>query len=69
MRLLDAETSHNVGLLAARWGLLPRETRPDPPSLHTTVWGRKFPNPLGKLLAAAVVAHAASQLPCSHALV
>ncbi|KAI3426943.1 hypothetical protein D9Q98_006887 [Chlorella vulgaris] len=47
VRLLDAETSHNVGLLAARWGLLPRETRPDPPSLHTTVWGRKFPNPLG----------------------
>ncbi|KAL4854286.1 Dihydroorotate dehydrogenase (quinone) [Chlorella vulgaris] len=36
VRLLDAETSHNVGLLAARWGLFPRETRPDPPSLHTT---------------------------------
>jgi len=28
-------------------GFFPRETRPDPPSLTTTVWGRKFTNPIG----------------------
>lgn len=27
--------------------MLPKETRPDPPSLRTTVWDRDFPNPLG----------------------
>ena len=43
------ETSHKFGILAARLGLFPRETRPDPPSLRTTVWGREFPNPLGGL--------------------
>ena len=48
VRLLDVETSHNVGLLAAKLGLFPKETRPDPPSLRTVVWGREFPNPLGE---------------------
>lgn len=47
VRLLDAETAHNAGIMAAKAGLFPRETRPDPPSLQTTVWGRTFPNPLG----------------------
>jgi hypothetical protein len=47
VRLLDPETAHNVGIWAARAGAFPRETRPDPPSLATTVWGRTFPNPLG----------------------
>lgn len=47
IRSLDMETSHKFGILAARLGLFPRETRPDPPSLRTTVWGREFPNPLG----------------------
>ncbi|EFN56854.1 hypothetical protein CHLNCDRAFT_22067 [Chlorella variabilis] len=47
VRLLDAESSHRFGILAAKLGLFPRETRPDPPSLRTTVWGRQFPNPLG----------------------
>lgn len=36
-----------VGILAAKLGFFPRETRPDPPSLRTTVWGREFPNPIG----------------------
>ena len=49
VRLLDAESAHNLGIAAARWCLLPRETRPDPPSLRTRVWGRDFPNPLGRL--------------------
>lgn len=47
VRLFDVETSHKIGILAAKLGLFPRETRPDPPSLRTTVWGREFPNPLG----------------------
>jgi dihydroorotate dehydrogenase len=47
VRLLDAETAHNLGIMAAKMGFFPKETRPDPPSLATTVWGRKFPNPIG----------------------
>jgi dihydroorotate dehydrogenase len=47
VRLLDAETAHNLGIVAAKMGFFPRETRPDSPSLATTVWGRKFPNPIG----------------------
>lgn len=46
-RQLDAEQAHNVGLWCAMHGLLPRERRPDPPSLRTTVWGRHFSNPIG----------------------
>ena len=47
VRLLDAETAHNLGIRAAKWGIFPKETRPDPPSLATTVWGRRFSNPIG----------------------
>lgn len=43
----DAETAHVIGIWAAKAGLYPKETRPDPPSLATTVWGRQFSNPLG----------------------
>ncbi len=49
LRMLDAETSHNIGIWAMRNGLMPRETRPDPPSLTTSVWGRQFTNPIGVL--------------------
>lgn len=48
LKLADAETAHRIGMWAASKGLVPRETRLDPPSLHTRVWGRDFPNPLGK---------------------
>lgn len=48
VRLFDVETSHKIGIAAAKLGFFPRETRPDPPSLRTTVWGRDFPNPLGE---------------------
>lgn len=48
IRTLDAETAHRVGILAARYGLLPKETRPDPESLKVQLWGRTFPNPIGK---------------------
>lgn len=44
---LSSPKSYQVGILAAKLGFFPRETRPDPPSLVTTVWGRTFPNPLG----------------------
>lgn len=47
LRLVDAETAHNIGIFAASKGLFPRETRPDPPNLATQVWGRSFPNPFG----------------------
>ena len=48
LSLLDAETAHRVGIWAAKYRLVPRDSRPDPPSLATTVWGRHFVNPLGK---------------------
>lgn len=48
VRLFDVETSHKIGILAAKMGFFPKETRPDPACLRTTVWGREFPNPLGK---------------------
>ncbi|KAF8069615.1 hypothetical protein HT031_001732 [Scenedesmus sp. PABB004] len=47
VRLLDPETSHKLGIWAARLGAFPRETRPDPESLRVTLWGRTFPNPIG----------------------
>ncbi|CAI5531178.1 unnamed protein product [Closterium sp. Naga37s-1] len=47
IRLLDPETSHQLAVLSGEWGLTPRDFRPDPPSLATTVWGRRFSNPVG----------------------
>eukprot|EP00775_Hariotina_reticulata_P012749 gene12749-12878_t len=47
LRSLDAETSHRIGILAARYGLFPQETRPDPECLKVQLWGRTFPNPIG----------------------
>ncbi|GLC39005.1 Dihydroorotate dehydrogenase (fumarate) [Pleodorina starrii] len=47
LRMLDPELSHIIGVQAAARGLLPRDTRPDPPSLHTKVFGLSFSNPLG----------------------
>ncbi|CAG9460205.1 unnamed protein product [Pedinophyceae sp. YPF-701] len=47
IRLLDPETAHNLGIWFFKYGLAPIETRPDPPSLRTKVWGRDFTNPLG----------------------
>lgn len=47
LRLLDPEAAHNVGLRVAAAGLFPRETRPDPPRLATSAWGRELSNPFG----------------------
>ena len=48
LALLDAEKAHRFGMWAAKSRLVPRDSRPDPPSLATTVWGRHFVNPLGE---------------------
>ena len=47
LALLDAETAHKFGIWASKYRLVPHDSRPDPPSLATTVWGRQFVNPLG----------------------
>ena len=47
LTLLDAESAHVFGVWVAKHGLVPRESRPDPPSLRTSVWGRDFPSPIG----------------------
>lgn len=46
-RALDGETAHRAAVWAAAHGLTPRDARPDPPCLGTTVFGRRFPNPVG----------------------
>ncbi|KMZ67797.1 Dihydroorotate dehydrogenase (quinone) [Zostera marina] len=45
--LLDAENAHNLAIIAASRGLLPKEMRADPPGLNLELWGRKFSNPIG----------------------
>ena len=45
--LLDAEQTHTLGLAAARYGLFPKETRPDPTALAVHLWNKHFPNPIG----------------------
>eukprot|EP00882_Tetradesmus_deserticola_P030848 GHRQ01034824.1.p1 GENE.GHRQ01034824.1~~GHRQ01034824.1.p1 ORF type:complete len:336 (+),score=109.21 GHRQ01034824.1:260-1267(+) len=47
LRSIDAEEAHRIGILAAKWGLFPRETRSDPDCLRLQLWGRTFPNPIG----------------------
>ena len=47
LRLLDAETSHDVAIWTAKYGIVPRDRRPDHASLGVSVWGRDFPNPIG----------------------
>lgn len=48
--LCDAETAHKIGIFAAKWGMFPKETRPDPPELRVQLWGKTFSNPIGELL-------------------
>ena len=47
LRLLDAETSHDVAIWTAKHGIVPRDHRPDSPALGVSVWGKDFPNPIG----------------------
>jgi dihydroorotate dehydrogenase len=44
---LDAEAAHGLALRALRSGLVPRDRRPDPPSLRVNAWGRDLANPIG----------------------
>lgn len=44
---LDGERAHVAAVWAASRGLLPRESRPDPPALRVAAFGREFRNPLG----------------------
>lgn len=47
LRALDAESAHAVTLRALALGLGPREAREAESRLALTVWGLRFPNPLG----------------------
>lgn len=54
---LDAETAHRFSILAASYGLAPREVNDvDPECLKVEVWGRTLANPIG--LAAGYDKHA-----------
>lgn len=68
LRSLDAETAHRVGILAAKWGLFPRETRPDPESLRVQLWGRTFPNPIGMVTVLAAQEQQQAAALCSSML-
>lgn len=44
---IDPETVHTLTLSALSSPLFARTPPPDDPVLHTTLWGRSFPNPVG----------------------
>ncbi len=44
---LDAETAHGLAIRGLKSGLVPRDRKPDPPSLGVQVWGRTLGNPIG----------------------
>ncbi|KAK3772990.1 hypothetical protein RRG08_036324 [Elysia crispata] len=46
-QLFSPETSHNISIKLAKYKIVPRPQKPDPPSLQSKLWGRNFPNPLG----------------------
>ncbi len=47
IRSLDPETAHGLTVRALACGLVPGQKRVDAPCLETTVWGLRFPNPVG----------------------
>lgn len=47
MRLIDPETTHNLAVWLAKYRLVPKAKKPDPPILHTNLWGKQFSNPVG----------------------
>jgi dihydroorotate dehydrogenase len=47
LRALDPETAHGLTLRALKLGLAPRAATPALPVLETTVFGLRFPNPIG----------------------
>src|SRR5688500_18989218 len=46
LRLLPPETAHHLALRAASLGAVPY-LDPERPRLAQSLWGRRFPNPLG----------------------
>ena len=47
LRRLDPETAHGLTIRALKWGLAPRLAAVRHPSLHQTLWGLPFANPVG----------------------
>lgn len=47
LRRLDPERAHDLALAALARGLVPRPASSDHPALSVSLWGRRFPNPLG----------------------
>jgi dihydroorotate dehydrogenase len=47
LRLLAPETAHRLTIWALATGLAPPNREPEDPLLETTLWGRRFPNPVG----------------------
>ena len=43
----DAEAAHGLALRALKSGLVPRDRKPDPPTLGVELWGRRLANPIG----------------------
>ena len=43
----DAEQAHQLGILLAKYALMPADRVGNPPILATKVWGISFPNPVG----------------------
>ncbi len=56
LRQLPPESAHRATIAALKLGLGPRQSGCDDPILHSRVWGREFPNPVG--LAAGFDKHA-----------
>ncbi|XP_062621465.1 dihydroorotate dehydrogenase (quinone), mitochondrial-like isoform X2 [Saccostrea cucullata] len=47
-KCFDAETAHRLGVLAAKYNIVPRkQKKPDSPILSSVVFGREFSNPVG----------------------
>ncbi|XP_056008517.1 dihydroorotate dehydrogenase (quinone), mitochondrial-like, partial [Ostrea edulis] len=47
-KCFDAETAHRLGILAAKYNIVPRkQKKPDSPILSSVVFGREFCNPVG----------------------
>ncbi|CAF0938216.1 unnamed protein product [Adineta ricciae] len=47
LRWIDPETVHRFSIQMAKFGLVPRMKTIDDPILHSTVWNRRFKNPIG----------------------
>ena len=47
LHLFDAETSHNLVITLAKYGLVPGDRREYSACLNTSVWGKEFKKPIG----------------------